>query len=64
MSNGQEEKKIMKPENVIQVTPVKVREGFARKKEDSVILERKREITPATERQRSIPEKKVKIRLG
>ena len=55
MSNGQEEKKIMKPENVIQVTPVKVREGFARKKEDSVILERKREITPATERQRSIP---------
>ena len=47
MSNGQEEKKIMKPENVIQVTPVKVREGFARKKEDSVILERKREITPA-----------------
>lgn len=60
MSNGQEEKKIMKSENVIQVTPVKVREGFARKKEDSVILERKREITPATERQRSIPEKKGK----
>jgi hypothetical protein len=50
----------LKPENVIQVTPVKVREGFARKKEDSVILERKREITPATERQRSIPEKKGK----